>query len=351
MSIRRTRPERVAWVDAYKAIAIISVVLGHVFKGNIQVSITPETMSLQTFGMDLVYSYHMPLFFMLSGYAYFVFLKRRPNSEIKTNRSVINLALLYFIYNVLLSLLKVVFAGFVNNPMQFSDLVRSILLPTTPMWYLYVLLFFYLFFKLIPDTANQKLWLALFCFIGIGGRILLEMWNTPSCIVRFVYYLQFFWLGGCIDSLLPEDVRRNSGKKTLLNLLAGLSVVLIIVNWALLYKGISNVIAGTLCAYGVIFVLLVIREKAGRLLSWAPLQYIGKKSLCIYLFHTYVVTANRYLYRKTSFVPVYCEIVIGLMVGISVPLTIDYFIGRLSPMLRNLLFQPGKAIATLRGKV
>ena len=46
---------RIAWVDHAKAFGILLVVLGH-------------TAGLPTFAMNLIYSFHMPLFFFLSGY-------------------------------------------------------------------------------------------------------------------------------------------------------------------------------------------------------------------------------------------------------------------------------------------
>src|SRR4030065_1660166 len=46
---------RIAWVDHAKALGICMVVLGH-------------TAGLPAFGMNLIYSFHMPLFFFLSGY-------------------------------------------------------------------------------------------------------------------------------------------------------------------------------------------------------------------------------------------------------------------------------------------
>src|SRR4030065_2778158 len=50
----KTEP-RIAWIDHAKALGIIFVVIGH-------------TTGLPVFVMNVIYSFHMPLFFFLSGY-------------------------------------------------------------------------------------------------------------------------------------------------------------------------------------------------------------------------------------------------------------------------------------------
>ena len=47
--------ERSKWIDVYKGIGIILVVSGHIFNGLIR---------------DLIFLFHMPLFFFISGYLF-----------------------------------------------------------------------------------------------------------------------------------------------------------------------------------------------------------------------------------------------------------------------------------------
>lgn len=56
--------KRIGWVDIMKGIGIITVIIGHTY--------TP-------FGLNyIIYSFHMPLFFLISGY----FWKERETGEI-----------------------------------------------------------------------------------------------------------------------------------------------------------------------------------------------------------------------------------------------------------------------------
>ena len=63
--------ERYTWIDCIKGIGIFLVVLGHIYKDN--------------YIGQWIYSFHMPLFFMLSGY-----LMYTKSVDWKSRRSNIN---------------------------------------------------------------------------------------------------------------------------------------------------------------------------------------------------------------------------------------------------------------------
>ena len=60
---------REKWVDDVKVIACILVVLGHFFQSMTKASILPENDLYQWFNITIYY-FHMPLFFICSGYLY-----------------------------------------------------------------------------------------------------------------------------------------------------------------------------------------------------------------------------------------------------------------------------------------
>ncbi len=58
---------RLGFVDTVKGIAIICVVLGHIANGYLNSKIVPDTAVYQHI-YNIVYSFHMPLFFLISGF-------------------------------------------------------------------------------------------------------------------------------------------------------------------------------------------------------------------------------------------------------------------------------------------
>ena len=91
---------RISWIDITKGLAIILVVIGH---------------SIQSFGNDLhilfrvIYSFHMPVFFVLSGYTFKAstpfkeFLRKKAKSLLLPYFSFV---LITSLYEILLSLLR-----------------------------------------------------------------------------------------------------------------------------------------------------------------------------------------------------------------------------------------------------
>ncbi|MBC1212116.1 acyltransferase family protein [Listeria booriae] len=58
--------ERITWIDYAKGIGIILVVYGHVLRGVFEAGLDIP-IKLFTYEDSFIYSFHMPLFFFLSG--------------------------------------------------------------------------------------------------------------------------------------------------------------------------------------------------------------------------------------------------------------------------------------------
>jgi fucose 4-O-acetylase-like acetyltransferase len=58
--------QRIAWIDAARGIGILLVVFGHVMRSLIAQGVAPDD-RLHHIADTVIYDFHMPLFFMLSG--------------------------------------------------------------------------------------------------------------------------------------------------------------------------------------------------------------------------------------------------------------------------------------------
>src|SRR5438874_1994978 len=65
-TVQKRTTSRVAWVDVAKGIGIVLVVYGHVSGGLVDAGIQPRN-SVANAASALIYTFHMPLFFFLSG--------------------------------------------------------------------------------------------------------------------------------------------------------------------------------------------------------------------------------------------------------------------------------------------
>lgn len=147
----RTREK---WVDDVKVIACILVVLGHFFQSMTKANVLPENDLYQWFNTTIYY-FHVPLFFICSGYLYQKYSKVNDFKSWKKNaaKKALALGVPYVTFSTVTWVLKTVFSGSVND--QIGGLGDTLLLhPTSPYWYLYALFFIFL---VTPTFANARM--------------------------------------------------------------------------------------------------------------------------------------------------------------------------------------------------
>ena len=153
MSEKTAVRTREKWVDDVKVIACILVVLGHFFQSMTKANILPEN-DLYGWFNTTIYYFHVPLFFICSGYLYQKYSK--VNSVGSWYRNVAKKALAlgvpYVTFTTATWVLKKVFSSSVND--QIGGLGDTMFLhPTAPYWYLYALFFIFL---VTPTFSSVK---------------------------------------------------------------------------------------------------------------------------------------------------------------------------------------------------
>ena len=107
--------ERSIWIDTVKIYACILVVLGHFFQSMVSSEILPPTSAYGWFNQTIYY-FHVPLFFICSGFLY------QKTSSVRTFaqwhhsffKKLISLGIPYIVFSSVTWLLKVAFADSVN---------------------------------------------------------------------------------------------------------------------------------------------------------------------------------------------------------------------------------------------
>lgn len=146
--------QREIWVDNVKVIACILVVLGHFFQSMTQANVLPANDLYQWFNQTIYY-FHVPLFFICSGYLY---QKLSVVHDVHSwGRNVLKkllvLGIPYFIFSIATWVLKTLFSSSVNN--KIGGLGDTLFVhPTSPYWYLYALFFLFL---ITPTFRNRSM--------------------------------------------------------------------------------------------------------------------------------------------------------------------------------------------------
>lgn len=158
--------QRIQWVDNTKIFACILVVLGHFFQSMTASGILPPNGVYWWFNQS-IYLFHVPLFFICSGFLYQRFSKVSCIGEWRCNveKKMLTLGIPYLFFSVVTWILKSGFAKEVNTPV--GGLFWTLFVnPMSPYWYLYSLLFCFL---LIPTIQSRKMAVVLLV-VGMAAK-------------------------------------------------------------------------------------------------------------------------------------------------------------------------------------
>ncbi len=178
-----------------RGIGILLVVLGHALK---QTGVTNTAVDVL---IEVIYSFHMPLFFVLSGFVSVKILQYTKAEEyIRYIKSrMLRLLLPYFVMGILYMPLKYFLSRFARNPYDFSAAWKLVIgiNPNTTMWFLYTLF-----------------WVSVTALFFVKRRVLLPMLALSFILsaaafsfdwgIRTPKYLFFFILGLCIREHYEE---------------------------------------------------------------------------------------------------------------------------------------------------
>lgn len=170
--------QRLLYLDAMKGILIILVIVGHTVQFNIN--------DFQhNFVFRFIYSFHMPLFFMISGYLTY----KKEYAKTLIRKRAMQLLIPFVVWAFLLSSLE-------TGAFDWSRTCRILLYPDNGLWFLYNLFVYCVLFNLSERFSNQKIRQEWIVWIGISlcycaGILFKNKFNcTPIC-----WYLPFFAMG------------------------------------------------------------------------------------------------------------------------------------------------------------
>ena len=327
-------------IDSLKGFAILCVVMGHVIS-TYQMEKYMEIPIL--YGIyNIIYAFHMPLFFLMSGFLYHaVYFDRDgvPDSK-RLNAQIWNLICLYFIYNSLAVFSTMLFASVSNQPATILDFFLSPFIPFQVHWYLYVLILFYLFFRPLMRCKAFNL---------VGGGVLiiniLSAW-LPACpwfsLNQVLYNLFFFWLG--TRYFIQPEIRKYTESKTGIAVMTIACAVLFPLFWNMERRYLDTPIVNFVLSLSVSLLLWIAFQKIHWLGENKYLRYLGQHSLEIYLLHRYFYIILKIIMRKLGFTNPYGNVALGSVIGVVGPLIIIWLLENVKIFkkldLYEILFRP-----------
>ncbi len=293
---------RLAWVDVAKGIGILLVVAGHVLAGLVDGGILPRPDWFRPL-LLLIYLFHMPLFFFLSGLFIAERIARGRTAFLRQMGKAVVWP--FFLWSIVQSLIAYAAAGYTNTPVDDlgAALAGILVEPPAQFWFLYALFLCQVLSLLcLRAVGGFGFMLVSAALFGAG---LLDL-GLPSVLDRTAHMLPFFALGAWFGRQPRLMAPPLAGLPT-----AGLGILAAVAIW-LCYR---NTVGG---APGAGLDALHTNDIVGLAWTWwnlpaallgtaaaialsvhmprglaAGLAYLGSRSMAIFVLHILAIVGAR----------------------------------------------------------
>lgn len=310
-TVVRTREK---WVDNVKVIACILVVLGHFFQSMTKANILPENNLYEWFNTTIYY-FHVPLFFICSGYLYQKY--SRVNSVDSWSKNVLKKALAlgvpYITFTTATWILKKVFSSDVND--QIGGFCDTLLFhPIAPYWYLYTLFFIFLITPTFSSVKSAKIGLA----VAIIAKFFVLMgWETGINAVYTVLTNEIWFVLGMCISVFNVQIQDKKWQGAILGVsFLGLSAFVYIVG---IQYSIVSFALGLMACVAIIFLIAGFEGKTGKVMN-----FLAKYTMPIFLMHTLSAASIRSILLKVGIENAAVHMVLGLGVSFLGPIVVAW---------------------------
>jgi fucose 4-O-acetylase-like acetyltransferase len=334
-SMRRARE---SWIDNIKVFACILVTLGHFMQSMTNSQLITACWLTRWFN-DTIYLFHVPLFFVCSGFVYQKYSRIDSFAGWGGNilKKLITLGIPYLTFSLITWLLKTVFSGSVN--MENQDLLTTLLVePVAPYWFLYGL---FLMFLLIPTfrrpmtmavvMAVTLTWKLVFCFVG----------ELPVYMLSRLMENAVWFAGGMV--LAQTKVMEKCRQTKWMLIGVGLGTVFLVLTLFFhdlrTTQPILGFVMGLIACAAVIFVMNYAFCGEREYPVWA---YMARYTMPVFLMHTIFAAGWRAVLMKVGLTNGAVHIITGLVITFVGPVVAAWIMSKFKFL--DFFINPGRYI-------
>jgi fucose 4-O-acetylase-like acetyltransferase len=317
----RTPSQRVEWIDYARGITIVLVVFGHCYRGIFAAGYIPPG-GVFEFIDYAIYSFHMPLFFFLSGV--FSAGSAANLAQLWRTRLAV-LAWPYVLWMTVELCLLALFSDMTNSGSVLIGPDTYLYRPISPFWFLYALLIANLFvFSLRSLAAPWRILLALAVFAA--GQFM------PLPIIPTTTWGVLYFTGGTACAIwVKQPAFAHAISRGLVLALSGAGIVLLgLTGWQL---GLDYLLNFPVAAAGCVFVFgMAVRLVAAA--RYVPalgfVSYLGRISLTVLVVHIIGTATTRIVLARVFEIEApWIHLVAGTVAGIALPVLVQAVCGQL----------------------
>ena len=330
--------ERTDWVDYAKGIGIILVVYGHLLSSGYHAGLAIPQHFFEL-SDSIVYSFHMPLFFLLAGlFVESSLQKRGPREYLKDK--LLRIAYPYFIWSILQMSVEVLFSSQTQRGASISDILAIAYRPWGQFWFIYALFLMHVVYTLV--SRSGRFTAALMFIIGIWlffNPIYLNVAALEGFSIHFIFFVCGIYL------------RRYLVDMEALSLPLWAILFLLIILLGSGYFVFENVIEPARLANGLHPYYFLYFSILGIIACISLAQYLAKKnnlqflktlgiySLQIYLVHMLAGAGTRLVLQQVFHLQSW---MLHILLGVAAALIIPIMLQKISEKINfPYLFEPG----------
>ncbi|MGL5414469.1 MAG: acyltransferase family protein [Clostridium sp.] len=332
--------KRENWLDQSKGLGIILVVLGHVILGFLNANMYSDKKGLLEYIFFTIYSFHMPLFFIISGYLYKKTWKIKSMEDLKKRiiNKMIALGIPYILFSLFFGITKLMMNGSTNSEITIKDILKIPIHPIGPYWFLYALMGLFI---VVPILEYAKINTKIILIIALMCTIFSNIFMIKIVFISDTLQNILYFYIGCILYEIFNYRKYFKLKSVMLGGNIVLLIIYLIIN--ILYFKINkcmivtNILIGIILASTAsIFIILVFYKKNKN----NTLSKLGELSLPIYLMHIILTSGIRIVFIKLGIASFTIQVLFGTLLGIIIPIIIYELITKIK--LFDFMFNPNK---------
>lgn len=328
--------KRENWVDNVKVVACIFVVLGHFFQSMTLSNILPANDLYHWFNQT-VYLFHVPLFFICSGYLYQKLSRVEDFTSWGKNvsKKAIALGVPYFTFTIASWMLKEVFSSSVNNSNEENILSILFLHPSAPYWFLYALFFIFL---ITPTFKSTKMMLVALAIALVGKIIILPLFDIDIYAVTKILENEIWFILGMCLNIIP--IKPN---KKWIPIGVGIAIIFLIASIITFYYKTNSAILSFLLGVAACAAVIAIAAGTDTVKKQNKLfDFLSKYTMPIFLLHTMFAAGFRAILFKCGIENAAIHIISGIIISFVGPI-LTAMIMKKTKVLEFFLY-PGKFI-------
>jgi fucose 4-O-acetylase-like acetyltransferase len=313
---------RHAWVDYAKGIGILLVVYGHISRGLVSAGIELNERLFKLID-SIIYSFHMPLFFFLSGLFFCSSLQKRGRTELVLSK-MDTILYPYVVWSILQGAVEALFSRYTNGEVTLAQ-VFDLTEPRAQFWFLYALFILAVIGAFVYARLQPRFYGAI---VLVSALIFIFQSELPDLLnADYVYYSFVFFAMGIWFNAHKRSILQNSGSWLLpLSLLFVAGQWLFHVFFGMTYEDISLPLLA-LAAISILFVVALASQLSKLPMGW--ISSLGYSSMVIYLMHVLVGSGVRVVLQKFMAVesPV-VHLLVGVALAVLLPMLALHLIKR-----------------------